>query len=64
MWSPAWPMRVKRPTVFKETVFLLDFIFAKAELAMEMNATEPVFNDDRSINIRKGRHPLLAGSPR
>ncbi len=38
---------------------LLDFIFAKAELAMEMNATEPVFNDDRSINIRKGRHPLL-----
>ncbi|MCI9230594.1 MAG: endonuclease MutS2 [Lachnospiraceae bacterium] len=38
---------------------LLDFIFAKAELAMEMNATEPVFNDDHSINIRKGRHPLL-----
>ena len=38
---------------------LLDFIFAKAELAMDMNATEPVFNDDRSINIRKGRHPLL-----
>lgn len=38
---------------------LLDFIFAKAELAMEMNTTEPVFNDDHSINIRKGRHPLL-----
>ncbi len=38
---------------------LLDFIFAKAELAMEMNATEPVFNTDHYINIRKGRHPLL-----
>ena len=38
---------------------ILDFIFAKAELAMEMNATEPLFNEDRYINIRKGRHPLL-----
>ncbi len=38
---------------------LLDFIFAKAELAMEMNATEPLFNEDHYINIRKGRHPLL-----
>lgn len=38
---------------------VLDFIFAKAELAMDMNATEPRFNTDRYINIRKGRHPLL-----
>lgn len=37
----------------------LDFIFAKAELAMDMNATAPVFHDDHYINIRKGRHPLL-----
>lgn len=37
----------------------LDFIFAKAELAMDMNATEPLFNTDHYINIRKGRHPLL-----
>lgn len=37
----------------------LDFIFAKAELAMEQNATEPIFNESRSLNIRKGRHPLL-----
>lgn len=37
----------------------LDFIFAKAELAMNMNATEPLFNTDHYINIRKGRHPLL-----
>ena len=38
---------------------LLDFIFAKAELAMDMKATEPLFNDDHYINIRKARHPLL-----
>ena len=37
----------------------LDFIFAKAKLAMEQNATEPVFNTDHYIQIRKGRHPLL-----
>lgn len=37
----------------------LDFIFAKASLALEQNATAPVFNNDRYINIRKGRHPLL-----
>ena len=42
-----------------KTMTLLDFIFAKAELAMEMNATEPLFNDERCINVRKGRHPLL-----
>ena len=38
---------------------LLDFIFAKAKLAMEQNATEPQFNRKRYINIRKGRHPLI-----
>lgn len=38
---------------------LLDFIFAKAELAMDWNATEPLFNTDHYIHIRKGRHPLL-----
>ncbi len=37
----------------------LDFIFAKAKLAMEQNATEPLFNTDHYIQIRKGRHPLL-----
>lgn len=37
----------------------LDFIFAKASLAMDLNATRPIFNNDRYIHIRKGRHPLL-----
>lgn len=38
---------------------LLDFIFAKASLAMEQNATVPLFNTEGYVNIRKGRHPLL-----
>ena len=37
----------------------LDFIFAKASLAIDMNATRPLFNNDHYIQIRKGRHPLL-----
>ena len=37
----------------------LDFIFAKAKLAMEQNATEPIFNPAHYIQLRKGRHPLL-----
>lgn len=37
----------------------LDFVFAKGKLAMEQNATEPIFNNEHYINIRKGRHPLL-----
>ena len=37
----------------------LDFIFAKGKLALEQNATMPLFNKDHYIHIRKGRHPLL-----
>ncbi len=38
---------------------LLDFIFAKGSLALDMNGSRPVFNDDYRIRIRKGRHPLI-----
>ncbi len=38
----------------------LDFVFAKASLAMEENAAMPLFNQEHYINIRKGRHPLLS----
>ena len=37
----------------------LDFIFAKGELSIAMNGTEPIFNTNGYINIKKGRHPLL-----
>ena len=38
---------------------VLDFVFAKASLALEQNAARPVFNTEHRIRIRKGRHPLL-----
>ena len=37
----------------------LDFIFAKGELALSMNACRPLFNTRGYIHIREGRHPLL-----
>lgn len=37
----------------------LDFIFAKGSLALEMNASRPIFNNEKRIHIREGRHPLL-----
>ncbi len=37
----------------------LDFVFAKAKLALDQNATRPLFNTERYIHLRKGRHPLL-----
>lgn len=43
----------------QKTMTALDFIFARGKLALEQNATEPIFNTDHYINIRKGRHPLL-----
>lgn len=46
-------------TINQKNMTKLDFIFAKAKLAMEQNATEPQFNRKHIINIRKGRHPLL-----
>lgn len=37
----------------------LDMIFAKGHLALDMNASKPVFNEEGRIHIRQGRHPLL-----
>lgn len=37
----------------------LDFIFARAALAMDMNGSEPVFNQEGRIRLRKARHPLI-----
>lgn len=50
---------VEEMTVNQRMMTLLDFIFAKAKLAMDQNATKPLFNTDHYIHIRKGRHPLL-----
>ena len=37
----------------------LDFIFARGSLALDMNASKPVFNTEGRLSIREGRHPLL-----
>ena len=37
----------------------LDFIFARAQLSRSMNGTQPDFNEEGRILIKKGRHPLL-----
>lgn len=46
-------------TANQKIMTLLDFIFAKGKLALDQNATEPIFNNEHYIHIRKGRHPLL-----
>ncbi|MDO4678106.1 MAG: endonuclease MutS2 [Eubacteriales bacterium] len=42
-----------------EIMVQLDFIFARASLAMDMNGNEPLFNDEGRINLKKVRHPLI-----
>ncbi len=37
----------------------IDFIFAKAKLALAMNATKPIINNNSYINLKKARHPLI-----
>ena len=37
----------------------LDFVFAKAAFSRSYTGSEPVFNENGYINIKKGRHPLL-----
>ncbi len=46
-------------TLNYQTLIQLDFIFAKAALAMEQNANIPILNTEGRIVIRQGRHPLL-----
>ena len=42
-----------------EIMVLLDFIFARASLAMDMNGTEPIFNTEHKIRLKQARHPLI-----
>ncbi len=42
-----------------ELLTQLDFIFAKANLSLAMDGTQPMFNTKGYIDIHKGRHPLL-----
>ena len=38
----------------------LDFIFARAQLSLYYKGSEPDFNEEGRVRIKKGRHPLLA----
>lgn len=38
----------------------LDFIFAKAKFAKELNANIPNINDKKEINLIKAKHPLIS----
>ena len=40
----------------------IDFIFAKARLAAEWRAVQPVLNDRGVVRLYKARHPLLKGT--
>lgn len=42
-----------------ELVGKIDFVFAKAKLALEMEAFEPQLNTKGYINLKSARHPLL-----
>lgn len=42
-----------------DTVIHLDFVLAKAKLALDMKAVCPRLNQLGKINIKKGRHPLI-----
>ncbi len=37
----------------------MDFIFAKAKMAVELNLNKPKMNYDKHINLKNARHPLL-----
>lgn len=43
----------------QEILGKLDFVFAKGKLSIQMRGIEPEINDNKHINIKKGRHPLI-----
>lgn len=45
--------------VNQQNLTKLDFIFAKGGLALELNATRPVYHEEQSLSLIKARHPLI-----
>lgn len=43
----------------EEALKSISFIFARARLAREMRATEPILNDKGYVNLKSARHPLI-----
>lgn len=46
-------------TVNQQNLTKLDFIFAKGGLALELNASRPVYHEEKSLHLRQARHPLI-----
>lgn len=44
----------------EEALKSISFIFARARLAREMRATEPILNDKGYVNLKNARHPLIS----
>ena len=42
-----------------EIIGKLDFIFAKAHYSLAMHCTTPILNDEKFINLKNARHPLI-----
>ena len=42
-----------------EIIANLDFIFAKALYAKRLKATKPIMNNERYMNLKQARHPLI-----
>jgi len=53
-------MRSEDMEVIDEALSGLDFMFARAELSIRWNCTEPAMEDGHRLNIRGGRHPLIS----
>lgn len=43
----------------QEILGKLDFVFSKGKLSIKMKAIEPILNEDKYLNIKNGKHPLL-----
>lgn len=43
----------------QEILGRLDFAFSKGKLSIQMRGVEPTLNEDKYLNIKNGRHPLL-----
>lgn len=46
-------------TLNQQNLTKLDFIFAKGGLALELNASKPIYHEEKSLNLLKARHPLI-----
>lgn len=56
----AMTAAVKPQLVNNQNILVqLDFIFAKGKLSVSMKGVEPKINENESLRIRQGRHPLI-----